>query len=81
MEVIPEQRTRSLIAKNERFKKRQERWKKKGFKRLIHTWMEKNGEKAIVYNTEEGKRKGRRKKKEKTGRIVYFQVRTLEHVR
>ena len=55
--------------------------KKKGFKRLIHTWMEKNGEKAIVYNTEEGKRKGRRKKKEKTGRIVYFQVRTLEHVR
>ena len=54
--------------------------KKKGFKRLIHTWMEKNGEKAIVYNTEEGKGKGGRKK-EKTGRIVYFQVRTLEHFR
>ena len=42
--------------------------------------MEKNGEKAIVYNTEEGKGKGGRKK-EKTGRIVYFQVRTLEHFR
>ena len=42
--------------------------------------MEENGEKAIVYNTEEGKRMGG-EKKEKTGRIVYFQVRTLEHVR
>ena len=36
---------------------------KKSFQRLIHTWMEKDGEKAIVYNTEEGKRKGEKKKK------------------
>ena len=41
--------------------------------------MEKNGEKAIVYNTEEGKGKGGRKK-EKTGRIVYSQVIALEHI-
>ena len=37
-----------------------------------------NGKKVIVYNTEEEKRKRREKK---TGRIVYSQVITLEHIR
>ena len=37
--------------------------KKKGFKRLIHTWMEKDGEKAIVYNTKEERKEGREKEK------------------
>ena len=42
----------------------------------------KNGRKAIVYNTEEEKRNGgEEKEKGKTGKIVYSQVITLEHVR
>ena len=42
----------------------------------------KNGRKAIVYNTEEEKRNGgEEKEKGKTGKFVYSQVITLEHVR
>ena len=37
-----------------------------------------NGKKVIVYNTEEERRMWERRK---TGRIVYSQVITLEHIR
>ena len=60
--MIPEQWIRSLTAKNGRFKKRQEKWKKR-LSTLDPHVDGGNGKKAIVYNTKEGKKKGREKKK------------------
>ena len=75
---MPEQWTRSLTAKNGRFKKRQEKRKKKELPTPDPHVDGGNGKKAIVYNTKKGKnwetqkkrlRKKKEKEKEKNERI------------
>ena len=60
--MIPEQWTCSLTAKNGRFKKRQEKWKKGLWTPDPHMDGG-NRKKAIVYNTKGGKEKEEKKKK------------------
>ena len=65
---MPEQWTCSLTAKNGRFKKRQEKRKKKGPPTPDPHVDGGNGKKAIVYNTKKGKKWEGQKKKDKEKR-------------
>ena len=73
---MPEQWTRSLTAKNGRFKKRQEKRKKKELPTPDPHVDGGNGKKAIVYNTKEGKKEGdtgkglkKRERERKRGKV------------
>ena len=55
---------RSLIAKNARFKQRQEKWEKRTSTPDPHVGGE-NGKETIVYNMKKGKEKKQKKKEKK----------------
>ena len=62
---IKDKSERKQISGNGGFKKRQEKWRKKDFQHLTHTWMEEMVKKAIVYNTKKDEEKRGRKKQTK----------------